>query len=90
MTVYKAVANEAVVTLKLVKSVLDGNTPDESLTKEFDCECSYDTDSYDNGTGKIPSYLLTPEVITKDNYKEKLVDTGYYKEGADGYLQAVE
>lgn len=90
MTVYKAVANEAVVTLKLVKSVLDGNTPDEALTKEFDCECSYDTDSYDNGTGKIPSYLLTPEVITKDNYKEKLVDTGYYKEGADGYLQAVE
>ena len=90
MTVYKAVANEAVVTLKLVKSVLDGNTPDESLTKEFDCECSYDTDSYDNGTGKIPSYLLTPEVITKDNYKEKLVDTGYYKEGADGYLQAIE
>lgn len=90
MTVYKAVANEAVVTLKLVKSVLDGNTPDEGLTKEFDCECSYDTDSYDNGTGKIPSYLLTPEVITKDNYKEKLVDTGYYKEGADGYLQAIE
>lgn len=90
MTVYKAVANEAVVTLKLVKSVLDGNTPDESLTKEFDCECSYDTDSYDNGTGKIPSYLLTPEVITKDNYKEKLVDTGYYKEGSDGYLQAIE
>lgn len=90
MTVYKAVANEAVVTLKLVKSVLDGNTPDELLTKEFDCECSYDTDSYDNGTGKIPSYLLTPEVITKDNYKEKLVDTGYYKEGSDGYLQAIE
>ena len=35
MTVYKAVANEAVVTLKLVKSVLDGNTPDESLTKRI-------------------------------------------------------
>ena len=90
MTVYKAVANEAVVTLELVKSVLNGETPDESLTKKFDCECSYDTDSYDNGTGKIPSYLLTPEVITKDNYKEKLVDTGYYKEGSDGYLQAIE
>ena len=90
MTVYKAVANEAVVTLELVKSVLDGETPDESLTQKFDCECSYDTGSYDNGTGKIPSYLLTPEVITKDNYKEKLVDTGYYKEGSDGYLQAVE
>lgn len=90
MTVYKAVANEAVVTLELVKSVLDGQTPDESLTKNFDCECSYDTESYDNGTGKIPSYLLTPEVITKDNYKEKLVDTGYYKEGSDGYLQAIE
>lgn len=88
MTVYKAVANEAVVTVALAKEILAGNKPDESLTSQFDCECTYDTSSYDNGTGIIPSYLLVPDVVTKDNYKEKLVDTGYYKIGDDGYLTA--
>lgn len=88
MTVYKAVANEAVVTVALAKEILAGNKPDASLTSKFSCECTYDTSSYDNGTGIIPSYLLVPDVVTKDNYKEKLVDTGYYKVGSDGYLTA--
>ncbi len=90
MTVYKAVANEAVVTVALAQEILTGNTPSASLTDKFDCECAYDTTSYDNGTGIIPSYLLVPDVVTKDNYKEKLVDTGYYKVGDDGYLAAAE
>lgn len=90
MTVYKAVANEAVVTLELAKAMLDGEKPDASLTDKFDCEAKYDTESYDNGTLTVPSYLLTPEVVTKDNYKELLVDTGYYTEGSDGYLKAAE
>jgi len=90
MTVYKAVANEAVVTVALAKQILSGKTPDESLTKEFSCECTYDTSSYDNRTKKVPSYLLVPDVVTKDNYKEKLVDTGYYKVDSDGYLQAAQ
>jgi putative multiple sugar transport system substrate-binding protein len=88
MTVYKAVANEAVVTVALAKEILSGNTPDASLLDKFECEAAYDTSSYDNGTGIIPSYLLVPDVVTKDNYKEKLVDTGYYTVGADGYLAA--
>lgn len=88
MTVYKAVANEAVVTLKLAQAILEGQTPDASLTSSFNCECAYDTSSYDNGTGIIPSYLLVPDVVTKDNYQEKLVDTGYYVVGDDGYLSA--
>jgi putative multiple sugar transport system substrate-binding protein len=88
MTVYKAVANEAVVTVALAKEILAGNTPNESLLDKFDCVCAFDTSSYDNGTGIIPSYLLVPDVVTKDNYKEKLVDPGYYTIGADGYLAA--
>jgi putative multiple sugar transport system substrate-binding protein len=88
MTVYKAVANEAVVTVALAKEILAGNKPDSSLTSQFKCECTYDTSSYDNGTGIIPSYLLVPDVVTNDNYKEKLVDTGYYKVDSDGYLTA--
>lgn len=38
------------------------------------------TTDYDNGTGKIPSYLCQVETITKDNYQAKLIDSGYYTE----------
>ena len=39
-----------------------------------------DTESYDNGTGVIPTYLCDPVVVTVDNYKEMLIDSGYYTE----------
>ena len=39
-----------------------------------------DTETYDNGTGIIPSYLCEPVAVTVDNYKEMLVDTEYYTE----------
>ena len=39
-----------------------------------------DTESYDNGTGVIPTYLCDPVVVTTDNYKEVLIDSGYYTE----------
>ena len=39
-----------------------------------------DTETYDNGTGVIPSYLCEPVAVTVDNYKEMLVDPGYYTE----------
>jgi len=90
MTVYKAVANEAVVTVALAQEILSGNTPDDSLLSKINAKCTYDTSSYNNGSGTIPSYLLVPDVVTKDNYKEKLVDTGYYKVGDDGYLAAAQ
>jgi len=88
MTVYKAVANEAVATLDLAKEIMDGKTPDDSLITSagWSFKCAYDTTSYNNGTKVVPSYLLTPDVVTKDNYKEILVDTGYYTLGSDGYL----
>ena len=39
-----------------------------------------DTETYDNGTGVIPSYLCEPVFADASNYKELLVDSGYYKE----------
>lgn len=39
-----------------------------------------DTETYDNGTGVIPSYLCEPTAVTVDNYKEVLIDSGYYTE----------
>ena len=38
-----------------------------------------DTESYDNGTGVIPTYLCEPTVVTIDNYEEMLIDSGYYE-----------
>ena len=91
MTVYKAVANEAVATLDLGDAILQGKTPDQNLITEagWSFECAYDTSSYDNGTGIIPSYLLVPTVVTKDNIQTELVDTGYYTMGDDGYPHPV-
>ncbi|GAA0549237.1 sugar ABC transporter substrate-binding protein [Paractinoplanes ferrugineus] len=37
-----------------------------------------DTKSYDNGVKVVPSYLLAPVVVTKDDVKAKLVDSGFY------------
>ena len=91
MTVYKAVANEAVVTLDLAKAILDGSTIDASLISAagWSFDCAYDTDSYETTPGnKCPSFLLVPDVVTADNMEEKLVTPGYYKVGADGYLEA--
>ena len=39
-----------------------------------------DTKSYDNGTGIIPSFLCEPVFADVNNYKELLIDSGYYKE----------
>lgn len=39
-----------------------------------------DTESYDNGTGVIPSYLCEPVFADANNYQELLIDSGYYTE----------
>jgi putative multiple sugar transport system substrate-binding protein len=80
MTVYKAVANEAVATLDIGMGLLSGTKPDESIIKSagWKFDCSYDTKSYNNKKGIVPSYLLVPTVVTKENLQKELVDTGYY------------
>lgn len=92
MTVYKAVANEAVATLDLGVALLNGEAPDASLISDagWSFDCAYDTSSYDNGTGIIPSYLLVPTVVTADNMEKELVDSGYYVIASDGYLEAAQ
>ena len=91
MTVYKAVANEAVVTVDLAVAILKGEKPDAGLITSagWKFDCAYDTESYDNNKGIVPSYLLVPTVVTKDNIQSELVDTGYYTMGTDGYPKAV-
>jgi len=36
------------------------------------------TYTYDNGTKVVPSFLLQPVIVYKDNYQKVLVDSGYY------------
>ena len=92
MTVYKAVANEAVATLNLGEAILKGEKPDASLIEKsgWSFDCTYDTSSYNNGSAVIPSYLLVPVTVTKDNIQKELIDTGYYTMGSDGYPHPVQ
>ena len=39
-----------------------------------------DTETYDNGMGVVPSYLCEPVFADVNNYKELLLDSGYYTE----------
>jgi putative multiple sugar transport system substrate-binding protein len=92
MTVYKAVANEAVVTLDLGAAILNGETPDAGLIEAsgWDFDCAYDTESYSTSDGNTcPSYLLVPSVVTADNMVDELVTPGWYTQDDDGYLHPV-
>lgn len=90
MTVYKALPNETIVTLALGKAIMEGKKPGTELIAEssFGFPCVYDTTSYDNGEIVVPSYLLEPVAITKDNVDEELVAPGYYSYDAQGNLKA--
>ena len=69
MSVFKDTRTLASQVVKMVDAVMQGSEPEIN-----------DTETYDNGTGVIPSYLCDPVVCTVDNYKELLIDSGYYTE----------
>ena len=66
-TIYKDTRQLADVTVKMADAVLKGGQPEVNNTKD-----------YDNGVKVVPSYLLQPVVVYKDNYEKVLVDSGYY------------
>ncbi len=68
-TIYKDTRDLAKVTVGMVDAVLSGGKPEIN-----------DTKSYDNGKKVVPTFLLNPVLVTKDNYKQVLVDGGYYTE----------
>ncbi|MFI3173975.1 MAG: sugar-binding protein [Bacillota bacterium] len=69
MSVFKDTRTLAEQTVKMVDAIMSGAEPPVN-----------DNETYDNGTGIIPSFLCEPVSCTVDNYKELLVDTGYYAE----------
>jgi putative multiple sugar transport system substrate-binding protein len=66
-SIYKDTRQLAAVTVKMANAVLTGGKPEVNNTKD-----------YDNGVKVVPSFLLDPVVVYKDNYQKVLVDSGYY------------
>ena len=69
MSIFKDTRTLATQVVKMVDAIMQG--------KEAPVN---DTETYDNGALVVPSYLCEPVFADKDNYKELLVDSGYYKE----------
>jgi putative multiple sugar transport system substrate-binding protein len=68
-SIYKDTRELAKTAVTMASDVLAGKTP-----------ATNDTKSYNNGVKVVPTMLLTPVVIYKDNYKKILIDGGYYTE----------
>jgi len=68
-TVFKDTRDLAKVTAEMVDALLAG--------KEVPVN---DTKTYDNGVKVVPSYLLKPVLVTRENWKDILIKSGYYKE----------
>lgn len=75
MTVFKDTRNLAAATIKLASALLKGEK-DPSLAG-----ARLDTTSYNTGKKFVKAYLLEPVAVTKDNWKQIMVDSGYYKMG---------
>lgn len=69
MSVFKDTRTLAKQVLVMIEAIMEG--------KEVPVN---DTESYDNGTGIIPTYLCDPVFADINNYKELLIDSGYYTE----------
>ena len=67
-TIFKDTRELARVTVGMVDALLTGGEPEIN-----------DTKTYNNGVKVVPSYLLEPVKVTKENWKQVLVDSGYYK-----------
>jgi putative multiple sugar transport system substrate-binding protein len=68
-TVFKDTRELAKVAANMVDSMLTGKSVEVN-----------DTKTYENGTKVVPSYLLKPVSVDINNWKQVLVDSGYYKE----------
>jgi putative multiple sugar transport system substrate-binding protein len=68
-TVFKDTRDLAKVAAQMADAVLSGKQPEVN-----------DTKTYENGVKVVPSYLLKPVLVTRDNWKDILVKSGYYKE----------
>ncbi len=69
MSIFKDTRTLAAKTVEMVDAIMKGSEAPVN-----------DTETYDNGTGIIPSFLCEPVFADVNNYKELLIDSGYYTE----------
>jgi len=69
MSVFKDTRTLAAQVVKMVDAIMKGEEVPVN-----------DTTTYDNGKKVIPSYLCEPVFADVNNYKELLIDSGYYTE----------
>lgn len=67
MTVWKDTRKLGDQVAKMVDQVVKGETVDVN-----------DSETYDNGSKVVPTYLLEPVVVTADNIDATLVESGFY------------
>ena len=67
-TIFKDTRELAKVAAGMTEAMLGGGKPEVN-----------DTKTYNNGVKVVPSYLLKPILVDRSNYKQVLVDSGYYK-----------
>lgn len=73
MTVFKDTRKLAAATIDLADALLNAKTPSIAGAR-------LDTASYNTGKKVVKAYLLEPVIVTKENYKAVMIDSGYYKE----------
>ena len=69
MSIFKDTRTLADKVVGMVDAIMKGQEPEIN-----------DTETYDNGDHVVPSYLCEPVFADADNYKEILIDSGYYSE----------
>jgi putative multiple sugar transport system substrate-binding protein len=68
MTVWKDTRKLGDRVYQMVTQIVSGQTVEVN-----------DTKTYNNGVKVVPSYLIEPEVVTKDLVQSKLIDSGFLK-----------
>lgn len=66
-TIFKDTRDLATKAVEMTAAVLNGDKPEVNNTED-----------YDNGKFVVPSFLLEPHIVVKDNIKVELVDSGYW------------
>jgi putative multiple sugar transport system substrate-binding protein len=73
MTVWKDTRKLGEQVFSMIEALKAGDDPEVN-----------DEETYDNGEKVVPSYLLTPEVVVKDDVQSKLIDSGFLTAGDVG------
>ena len=69
MSVFKDTRTLAARVVTMIKQILAGEEVEVN-----------DTETYNNNVKVVPSFLCAPVFASAENYKELLIDSGYYTE----------